>query len=77
MKAIKQIFLQNLRQFFRDRYALFWSLAFPLVLMAILILIFSGGDGDQVTFRISLVNRAEVSEGMDGRGLFMNDEEEI
>ena len=56
MQAIKEIFLQNLRQYFRNRYTIFWSLVFPLILMTILILIFGGGMEDRVDFKISLVN---------------------
>ena len=56
MQAIKEIFLQNLRQYFRNRYTIFWSLVFPLILMTILILIFGGEMEDRVDFQISLVN---------------------
>lgn len=60
MRIVKKFFLQNIRQFFRDRAAIFWSLVFPLILMSILILIFGSGE-DNVTFDVALVNLAEVS----------------
>jgi ABC-2 type transport system permease protein len=44
MNAFTQLFLANLREFARDRMALFWTLAFPVVFILIFGLIFSGSN---------------------------------
>lgn len=60
MKAIKEVFLQYLRQQYRDKYAVFWNLLFPLVLMSILVLVFGGLEtGDSLVVKVSLVNFAD------------------
>ena len=41
MKAFIQLFLANLREFSRDRMALFWTIAFPVLFILIFGLIFS------------------------------------
>ena len=41
MKAFTQLFLANLREFARDRMALFWTIAFPVLFILIFGLIFS------------------------------------
>ena len=70
MKAIKAVFLQFFRQQIRDRYAIFWSLVFPLVLMTILVLVFGGfEDGDSLQIQISLVNFAENNGENDFSGI--------
>ncbi len=55
MLAIKNIFLKHLRKQLRDRYSIFWNLAFPLVLLTILALIFGGQTGQDISFDISIV----------------------
>lgn len=54
MAAIKAIFWQHLRGQFRNKYGIFWSLIFPLVLMSILILILGGMEEGDFTLEISL-----------------------
>jgi ABC-2 type transport system permease protein len=44
MNAFTQLFLANLREFARDRMALFWTLAFPVVFILIFGLIFGRPD---------------------------------
>lgn len=45
MRAFIQLFLANLREFARDRMALFWTIAFPILFMLIFGLIFSRDNG--------------------------------
>ena len=70
MKAVGMIFLQNFRQYIRDHYTLFWSLAFPLLLMVILVLVFGNlGQGD-INFQISLVNLADTNGDINDLDMF-------
>jgi ABC-2 type transport system permease protein len=45
MNALLQLTLANIRTFVRDRAALFWTLAFPLIFVVLFGSIFSGGQG--------------------------------
>jgi ABC-2 type transport system permease protein len=53
MKAFSQLFLANLREFARDRMALFWTLAFPVVFILIFGLLF--GRSSTITTDLGLV----------------------
>ncbi len=44
MKALRALTLANIRGYLRDRQALFWTLAFPLIFVVLFGAIFSGGD---------------------------------
>ena len=44
MHALLQLTLANIRSFVRDRAALFWTLAFPLIFVVLFGSIFSGGN---------------------------------
>lgn len=55
MKAFKSLLIASFRQFFRDRTALFFTFAFPIIFMVIFGLVFSGADN--VSFDIGLVNQ--------------------
>ena len=44
MKALRALTIANIKGYLRDRQALFWTLAFPLLFVALFGLIFSGGD---------------------------------
>ncbi len=54
MKAFIPLFLADVREFVRDRTALFWTAAFPVMFIFIFGVIFSGGD--DISFSIGLVN---------------------
>ena len=45
MRALRALSLANLKSFTRDRAALFWTLAFPIVFVILFGTIFSGGGG--------------------------------
>jgi ABC-2 type transport system permease protein len=45
MKAFTQLFLANLREFARDRMALFWTITFPVLFILIFGLIFARDNG--------------------------------
>ena len=63
MGAIKNIFLQHLRQQLRDKYSIFWNLVFPVVLLTILGLVFGGQGGEDISFGISIVMPSAEQEG--------------
>ncbi len=75
MKASLKIFKQNLRQYFRDRSNLFWSLMFPVILLIILVLIFGGQQDERITMQISLVSLEEEGESDSREGIFAWSEE--
>ena len=47
MNALLLLTVANIRSFTRDRAALFWTLAFPLIFVILFGSIFSGGNGDR------------------------------
>lgn len=53
MKAFWQLYLANVKEFVRDRMAMFWTLAFPIFFIVIFGVIFSGSGG--TTFDVGLV----------------------
>ena len=44
MRALWTLTLANIRSYIRDRAALFWTLAFPLIFIVMFGLIFQGGE---------------------------------
>jgi ABC-2 type transport system permease protein len=64
MKAFRRLLIADFKQFYRDRTALFFTFAFPVLFMVIFGLVFSG-DTD-VNYDIGLVNRGSspVGEGI-------------
>jgi len=47
MHALLRLTVANVKSFTRDRSALFWTLAFPLIFVVLFGSIFSGGDNDR------------------------------
>lgn len=54
MKAFIPLYMANVREFVRDRSALFWTAAFPVMFILIFGVIFSGGN--DISFSIGVVN---------------------
>ncbi len=54
MKAFYKLFIADIKQFFRDRTALFFTFAFPLLFMLIFGLVFS--NNRSVSYNVGLVN---------------------
>ncbi len=54
MKTLAQLYLANLKEFTRERIALFWTFAFPIAFIVLFGVIFSGSD-NSTTFNIGLV----------------------
>ena len=48
MRALSALTLANIRSYVRDRAALFWSLAFPLIFIFLFGFIFQGGGGSDL-----------------------------
>ena len=57
MRALAQLTLANTREFVRDRAALFWTFAFPLLFVLIFGLVFSRDSATQ--YEIGLINEDE------------------
>ena len=55
MKPFIKLLLSDLKQFYRDRTALFFTFAFPLLFMLIFGLVFSGNNND-LNYKIGLVD---------------------
>lgn len=53
MKVVRKLLESEIKQFFRERSALFWTFAFPIFFILIFGAVFSGGDN--VTFNVGLV----------------------
>ena len=47
MNALLLLTVANIKSFTRDRAALFWTLAFPLIFVVLFGSIFSGGNNDR------------------------------
>jgi len=54
MRAFWQLYLANVKEFVRDRMAMFWTLAFPIFFIVIFGVIFSGAS--DTTFDVGLAN---------------------
>ena len=54
MTSFVQLVLTNFREFVRDRQALFWTIAFPIVFVGIFGIVLGGGD-DGASYDIGLV----------------------
>ena len=52
MKVLRKLLVSDIKQFFRERSALFWTFAFPIFFILIFGAVFSGGDN--VTFNVGL-----------------------
>jgi len=47
MRALYLLTIANIKSFTRDRAALFWTLAFPVIFVVLFGSIFSGGNNDR------------------------------
>lgn len=54
MKTFTSLYIATVREFSRDKTALFWTFAFPVMFIIIFGIIFSGGD--DISFDIGIVN---------------------
>lgn len=55
MSTVLRLYIANLKEFVRDRAALFWTFAFPIVFIVMFGAIFSGGGSH--TYNVGLVNQ--------------------
>ena len=54
MNTIIQLYIASMKEFMRDRMAIFWTLGFPVMFILIFGVVFSGGD--DISFPVALVN---------------------
>ena len=52
MKAFFQLYLANVKEFVRDRMAMFWTLAFPVFFIVLFGVVFSGNT--DTTFEVGV-----------------------
>ena len=57
MNTIVQLYIASMKEFARDRMAIFWTLGFPVMFILIFGIVFSGG-GD-IAYDVALVNQDE------------------
>ena len=70
MKAIAHLVGAHLAVTLRERVTLFWFVAFPLLLLALLTSIFGGlGDDQAITFDLTLLRLAPPAAGFDGASI--------
>ena len=71
MQALLALTRANIRSYTRDRAALFWTLAFPLVFIVLFGLIFQGSGTTRLTIgwvdEDKSAGRAAAPEGLRGR----------
>jgi ABC-2 type transport system permease protein len=56
LKQFKQMFLAQLKLTLREKQAWFWGIFFPVILMVIFMVIFSGDSADEFKSNIAIVN---------------------
>ena len=61
MKAFGKLLVADFRQFYRDKTALFFTFAFPILFMLIFGLVFSGGE--DINFKVGLVYEGDGGAG--------------
>lgn len=61
MRAFYKLFIANIKQFFRDKTAMFFSFAFPLLFMLIFGFVFS--DEGDISYNIGLVQEDDSAAG--------------
>ncbi len=57
MKQFKQMFLAQLKLTFREKQAWFWGIFFPVILMSIFMVIFSGGSNEEFESSVAIVKQ--------------------
>lgn len=68
MPALRALTVANIRSFVRDRAALFWTLAFPIMFILLFGTIFGGGGND--TLKVGWVNQDGTTASDQLRGTF-------
>ncbi|WP_245805777.1 ABC transporter permease [Bacillus alkalicellulosilyticus] len=56
MNQFKQMFLAQLKLTFREKQAWFWGIFFPVILMSIFMVIFTGGSDNEFSAKVAIVN---------------------
>jgi ABC-2 type transport system permease protein len=65
MTAFLQLYLANVKEFMRDRMALFWTLAFPIMIILLFGLVFSGGGNTTFDIGVAIEDRGTAGMGLD------------
>ncbi|HWO77894.1 MAG TPA: ABC transporter permease [Bacillus sp. (in: firmicutes)] len=55
-KQFRQMFMAQLKMTFREKQAWFWGIFFPVILMVIFMLIFSGDSNEEFEAKVAIVN---------------------
>jgi len=65
-KQFAKLFEAHFKTMFREKQVWFWNIFFPIILMAIFMLIFSGNDGDEFKVKVAVVQpvKNEMTDAM-------------
>jgi len=64
MAAFFQLYLANVKEFIRDRMAMFWTLAFPIFFIVIFGIIFSGGSDPSYELGLVVEDTGPIGEAL-------------
>src|SRR6185437_3888435 len=67
MNTIRSLYVASIKEFIRDRAAIIWTLAFPLIFIVLFGVIF-GGNGGSANYTVGIVNEdnGAVSQQLEG-----------
>src|SRR5438876_10520089 len=60
MKAFLQLYISSLKEFTRDRLAIFWTLAFPVLFIVLFGIIFSGGGSATYNIGVAVQDKGQI-----------------
>jgi ABC-2 type transport system permease protein len=64
MNAFLQLYLANVKEFLRDRLALFWTLAFPILIIVVFGVVFSGDNSTTFDIGVAAEDRGAVGQAL-------------
>jgi ABC-2 type transport system permease protein len=66
MKTLWQLYISQLKEFTRNRMAMFWTMAFPVFFMLLFGVIFSGGGGPSYKVGVAVADRGPIGAALAG-----------
>jgi len=64
MRAFLQLYLASLKEFTRDRMAMFWTLAFPIFFIVLFGIIFSGNNDPSFDIGVAVEDPGQVGQAL-------------
>lgn len=62
MKALFQLYIASMKEFSRDRMALFWTMAFPIIFIVLFGIIFSGGGNTSYNVGLAVEDKGQLGQ---------------